>query len=60
MTAVFLGDFHSTDDEGNPQNWGCFAKPLLFILSFYWYYLVLVSGVSLVDIFDAIEAFLDA
>jgi hypothetical protein len=60
MTSVFLGDFQSTDDEGNPQNWGCFAKPLFFILSIYWYYLVLVSGVSLVDIFDAIEAFLDA
>lgn len=59
-TGVMLGKFEHVSDEGQLQKWGCIAKPACFALGTYWYYLVFSGQVSLVDIWDAIEAFLDA
>lgn len=59
LSAVFLGKFENTSDEGELQRWGCIGKPICLILGCYWYYLVFSGQVSLVDIWDTIEAFLD-
>jgi hypothetical protein len=59
-TSVMLGKFEHTSDEGQLQNWGCIGKPIAFLLGTYWYFLVFSGEVSLIDIWDAIEAFLDA
>ncbi|MEW6712436.1 MAG: hypothetical protein AB1403_21645 [Candidatus Riflebacteria bacterium] len=60
ITAVMIGKFESTSDEGELQQWGCVGKPICLLLGCYWYYLVFQGDVSLVDIWDWIEAFLDA
>lgn len=54
MTAVLLGKFDGTDDEGDSHNWGYIGRPVLFCLAIYWYYLALLSGVSLVDVVETI------
>lgn len=59
-TGLFIGKFENENDEGQLQNWGCIGRPFCLILGGYWYYLVFSGQVSLIDIWDAIEAFLDA
>ena len=60
LSGVMLGKFENTSEDGMSQEWGCIGKPICFLLGFYWYFLVFSGQVSLVDIWDWIEAFLDA
>ncbi|GAB4284772.1 MAG: hypothetical protein Kow0029_31430 [Candidatus Rifleibacteriota bacterium] len=60
ISAVALGKFDSEDDEGNPTNYGCIARPVLLVLGLYWYYLAVLEGISMLDVFETIVDILDA
>lgn len=56
LTGTILGKF--INDEGG--SYGCFARPVLLAFGLYWYYLAAGPGVSLTEIFETLEEFLDA
>jgi hypothetical protein len=59
IVIVFLTDMRTTDSDGKHSNPGLVVKPILFGLAIYWFYLVLIAGVSLADVLEAIAEFFE-
>ncbi|MGM0601569.1 MAG: hypothetical protein ACQETH_17285 [Candidatus Rifleibacteriota bacterium] len=49
-----LGEFVAENKDGKPMNVGCIGRPLVIVMGAYLYYLGLVQGISLADIFEII------
>jgi hypothetical protein len=49
-----LGEFVAENDSGKPMNVGCIGRPIVIALAIYFYYLGLIQGISLVEIFELI------
>ena len=56
VTAAVITRF--TDEEG--RSWKWLGTPFLLLVGWYLYYLALVTGVALSEVWDFVEAFLDA
>jgi hypothetical protein len=49
-----FGEFVAENSDGKPMNVGCIGRPIRVTLAIYLYYLGLVQGISLAEIFELI------
>lgn len=56
ISGMILGQFINEDDG----RYGFVARPALFLLGLYWYYLAVGPGVTAAEILDTIGDFLDS
>lgn len=56
VTAAVITRF--TDEEG--RSWKWLGTPFLLLIGWYLYYLALITGVAISEVWDFVEAFLDA